>query len=86
MASDLSARVSPVSVARDIYRIQGFRGYFAGLAPCLLRSFPVNASALFVYEGILRLLDAEKVCHIPHPFLFFYLFLYALTHIVQTRQ
>ncbi|KAF8515173.1 mitochondrial carrier [Gautieria morchelliformis] len=62
MASDLKARgVSLISVAQNIYRVDGLRGYFAGLAPCLLRAFPVNASALFVYEGILRLLNAEKV-------------------------
>jgi len=72
MASDLNARgMSPISVAQNIYRVDGFRGYFAGLGPCLLRAFPVNASALFVYEGILRLLNAEKVCHIRIVFLCF---------------
>lgn len=67
MAADLKERgLTPISIARNIYRADGLRGFFAGLAPCLLRSFPVNASALFVYEGILRLLDAEKVCCFPH--------------------
>jgi Mitochondrial carrier protein len=71
MASDLNARgVTLISVARHINRVDGLRGYFAGLAPCLLRAFPVNASALFVYEGILRLLNAEKVCP-PCTSLFF---------------
>ncbi|KAF8530038.1 mitochondrial carrier [Hysterangium stoloniferum] len=62
MSSDLKSRgLSPTSVARDIYRVNGFRGFYAGLVPTVLRAFPVNASALFVYEGILRLLNAEKV-------------------------
>lgn len=70
MASDLKERgLTPLSVARNIYRLDGFRGFFAGLGPSLLRSFPVNASALFVYEGILRLLGAEKVCRLScRPF------------------
>lgn len=54
-------RKSAISVARDIMRQDGARGYFRGLTPVVLRAFPVNASALFVYEGILRMLGAEKV-------------------------
>ena len=57
-----STGLSLVSVAQNIYRVDGLRGFYAGLTPCILRAFPVNASALFVYEGILRLLHAEKVC------------------------
>ena len=33
----------------------------AGLSPCLLRAFPSNACAFYVYEGLLRLMGAEKV-------------------------
>ncbi|GJJ14214.1 hypothetical protein Clacol_008476 [Clathrus columnatus] len=62
MSSDFNVKgLSPISVAKDIYRTTGFRGFYAGLTPTVLRAFPVNASALFVYEGILRLLGAEKV-------------------------
>ncbi|OCH96048.1 mitochondrial carrier [Obba rivulosa] len=53
-------RPSFVATARSIYSMHGVRGFFRGLAPCILRAFPVNASALFVYEGLMRLLDAEK--------------------------
>jgi solute carrier family 25 (mitochondrial carnitine/acylcarnitine transporter), member 20/29 len=50
-----------LSVASGIYAQEGFRGFFRGFGPTFLRAFPSNASALFVYEGILRALDAEKV-------------------------
>lgn len=55
------SRPSFIGVARQIYNIDGYRGYFRGLMPCLLRAFPVNASALWVYEGLMRVLGAEKV-------------------------
>lgn len=53
-------RISALRVAEDIYRNLGWRGFYRGLAPCFLRAFPVNASALFVYEGLMRGLKAEK--------------------------
>ncbi len=31
------------------------------MTPILLRAFPVNAAAYSVYEGIMRLIGAEKV-------------------------
>jgi hypothetical protein len=52
---------SPPKVARLIYKTQGWKGFYGGFAPCLLRAFPVNASALFVYEGLMRVMGAEKV-------------------------
>jgi hypothetical protein len=33
-----------VSVTKDIYRAEGVRGFFRGLAPALLRSAPTNAA------------------------------------------
>ncbi|KAH8835730.1 mitochondrial carrier [Flagelloscypha sp. PMI_526] len=52
-----------IGVARQIYTTDGYRGFFRGLGPCLLRAFPVNACAYFVYEGILNILGAEKTRH-----------------------
>ena len=54
-------RPSFLLVARRIYTRDGLGGFFRGLGPCFLRAFPVNASAIFVYEGMLRILGAEKV-------------------------
>lgn len=56
-------RPSLYRTARDILLRDGYAGFFRGLGPCLLRAFPVNASAFFVYEGLMRLLDAEKTRH-----------------------
>ena len=36
--------------AREIYAANGFKGFFTGLAPCLVRSFPANAAIFFMYE------------------------------------
>ncbi|KAF8168189.1 mitochondrial carrier domain-containing protein [Crassisporium funariophilum] len=47
-------------VVRRIYTRDGLAGFFRGLGPCFLRAFPVNASAIFVYEGTMRILGAEK--------------------------
>ena len=52
---------SALQVAKKILQIDGPKGFTRGLAPVLLRAFPVNASALFVYEGLMKLLGAEKV-------------------------
>ncbi|KAI0735057.1 mitochondrial carrier [Earliella scabrosa] len=57
------ARPSFLQTARQIHAEGGYRGYFRGLGPTLLRAFPVNASALWVYEGLMRLLGAEKTRH-----------------------
>jgi len=53
-------RPSFLLIARRIYTRDGLGGFFRGLGPCFLRTFPVNASAIFVYEGTMRVLGAEK--------------------------
>ncbi|TDL28523.1 mitochondrial carrier [Rickenella mellea] len=61
MAASLDApRLSVIAITRNIFRVDGLRGFFRGLTPCVLRAFPVNASALFVYEGLMRMFGAEK--------------------------
>lgn len=32
---------------------EGWRGYWRGFVPCLLRAFPANAVALVVFEGVM---------------------------------
>ncbi|PPQ92717.1 hypothetical protein CVT25_014023 [Psilocybe cyanescens] len=54
-------RPSFFRVARNILVHEGAAGFIRGLGPCYLRAFPVNASALFVYEGTMRILGAEQV-------------------------
>ena len=63
-------RPSFVAIVCDIYTRGGLAGFFRGLGPCLLRAFPTNACAFFVYEGMMRVLGAEKVL-ISSPFFAF---------------
>lgn len=65
----MMTRPSFILTVRHIYSNQGLPGFFRGLAPCILRAFPVNACAFFVYEGLMRGLGAEQVTllarHVP---------------------
>ena len=62
MATPVSTRPpSFITTVLSVYRTSGARGFYAGLGTSLLRAFPSNACALFVYEGLMRTLDAEKV-------------------------
>ncbi|CAG8596542.1 2930_t:CDS:2 [Acaulospora colombiana] len=58
--SPLDSSTSVRQVIGDIYRTAGIRGFYRGLAPSILRAFPSNACAYFVYEGLLRTFGAEK--------------------------
>ncbi|KAL7410244.1 mitochondrial carrier domain-containing protein [Mrakia frigida] len=48
------------SVVRAIWKEAGWKGFYRGFVPVVLRAFPTNASALFVYEGVMRYSGAEK--------------------------
>ncbi|RDB29261.1 Mitochondrial substrate carrier family protein L [Hypsizygus marmoreus] len=63
LTSAIVTRPSFFLTARQIYSRDGISGFFRGLGPCLLRAFPVNACAFFVYEGSMRVLGAEKTRH-----------------------
>ena len=43
-------------VARAIYRTEGWRGFFAGFTPCVLRAIPANAAAFTAFEVMMRIL------------------------------
>ncbi|CAG8763151.1 11625_t:CDS:2 [Dentiscutata erythropus] len=40
---------------------EGSRGFYKGLVPCLLRSFPTNASAIMVFEYTMRFLKNSEM-------------------------
>ncbi|KLO13980.1 mitochondrial carrier [Schizopora paradoxa] len=62
MATPLAShRQSALRVAKAIIQSEGVKGFYRGMTPVVLRAFPVNASALFVYEGLMRVFGAEKV-------------------------
>ncbi|KAI9230181.1 MAG: carrier protein YMC2 [Piptocephalis tieghemiana] len=43
-----------------IYQTEGIRGFYRGFLPSLLRSFPTNACALMVFEGVMRILRPSR--------------------------
>ncbi|GAA6026194.1 hypothetical protein JCM10207_008769, partial [Rhodosporidiobolus poonsookiae] len=47
--------------ARGIYAEGGVRAFYRGFIPGILRAFPTNASALFVWEGVMRAMGAQKL-------------------------
>ncbi|KAJ6131628.1 hypothetical protein N7523_001334 [Penicillium sp. IBT 18751x] len=39
---------------KAVWRERGWRGYWRGFVPCILRAFPANAMALVAFEGVMR--------------------------------
>ena len=39
-----------------VWRERGWKGYWRGFVPCILRAFPANAMALVAFEGVMRTL------------------------------
>ena len=44
------------AAARDVWATAGYRGFFAGFAPCALRAMPANAAAFAGFEAAMYLL------------------------------
>jgi solute carrier family 25 carnitine/acylcarnitine transporter 20/29 len=51
---------STMDCFRQIYKTQGFGGFWKGLTPCLLRAIPVNSGSFVVYESTLALLSKSR--------------------------
>ncbi|KAJ2632799.1 hypothetical protein H4R22_000985 [Coemansia sp. RSA 1290] len=53
---------SPIPFRRmfgHVLRTEGLRGFFRGFVPSFIRSFPTNASAIFVWESTVRVLRGD---------------------------
>jgi solute carrier family 25 carnitine/acylcarnitine transporter 20/29 len=46
-----------LSLPVSYYRLEGIRGFYRGFLPCILRSFPTNGAALFVFDHAMRMLS-----------------------------
>ena len=57
-AVDPSARryASTMDCCRQLWAEGGWRRFYRGLAPCLLRSFPANAACFLAYERAKQML------------------------------
>ncbi|KAI9468685.1 mitochondrial carrier domain-containing protein [Zychaea mexicana] len=47
---------TPTAVAKHIYNTGGLKGFYRGFVPSFLRAFPTNASAVFMFETVMKLL------------------------------
>jgi solute carrier family 25 (mitochondrial carnitine/acylcarnitine transporter), member 20/29 len=41
----------------SVWRKEGYKGYYRGFVPCVLRAFPANAAALFMFERTMRIME-----------------------------
>ena len=44
----------------DLYRSQGMKGFFNGLAPCLMRAPPINAATFLAFETVMGFLKNKN--------------------------
>ena len=51
-----SGSKSAIQNAKDLFKIKGFRGFFLGAGPILLRAGPANAAAFLGYESAISCL------------------------------
>ncbi|BGP18730.1 hypothetical protein JCM10213v2_006796 [Rhodosporidiobolus nylandii] len=49
------------SCAKGIWAEGGVKAYYRGFVPSILRAFPTNASALFVWETVMRAMGSEEL-------------------------
>lgn len=45
-------------VVKGVYAKEGFRGFWKGFGPCIIRSFPANAATILVYNSVKSLLKS----------------------------
>ncbi|EGG23765.1 mitochondrial substrate carrier family protein [Cavenderia fasciculata] len=45
-----------VDCARKIYAVEGWKGFWKGFTPCLLRTFPANGCTFLAYEFVMKVL------------------------------
>lgn len=52
---------STIGCYRSILTQEGIRGFYRGLAPCIVRAFPVNAITFATYELTMRLMGGRDI-------------------------
>jgi solute carrier family 25 carnitine/acylcarnitine transporter 20/29 len=41
----------------SVWKREGWKGYYRGFVPCVLRAFPANAAALFMFERTMKIIE-----------------------------
>jgi len=49
-----------VDAAMKVWRSSGVRGFFRGIAPCILRAGPANGATFAAYELAMRVLNRKE--------------------------
>ncbi|CAN1122072.1 Folate transporter 1, chloroplastic [Linum perenne] len=44
-------------VLKETFRFEGFRGFYKGITPTILKSVPTSSITFLVYENVLKLLN-----------------------------
>ncbi|EFA79906.1 mitochondrial substrate carrier family protein [Heterostelium album PN500] len=47
-----------IDCAKKIYAVDGWRGFWKGFTPCLLRTFPANGATFVAYEFVMKMIPA----------------------------
>ena len=50
-------RLTILNCIKHVYRREGWRGFYSGFAPAMLRSFPTNGAAIFMFDRTMNLLQ-----------------------------
>jgi solute carrier family 25 carnitine/acylcarnitine transporter 20/29 len=60
---DVFPRLYPsvASTIRSVWKEAGWRGFWRGFIPCMLRSFPTNGAAVFVFDKTLTMIRGRGV-------------------------
>eukprot|EP01132_Coremiostelium_polycephalum_P008257 gene8257-10147_t len=45
-----------IDCAKKIYQVDGWKGFWKGFTPCLLRTFPANGATFVAYEFVMKVL------------------------------
>ncbi|KAK6932592.1 Mitochondrial substrate/solute carrier [Dillenia turbinata] len=59
-ASSSTSPRNPFHILNTIYRRTGFRGFYTGLGPTIVRAFPANAAAIVTWELAVKLLGIKR--------------------------
>ncbi|CAN1813995.1 Folate transporter 1, chloroplastic [Linum perenne] len=48
--------INSFHVVKETFRFEGFRGFYKGITPTILKSLPTSAITFLVYENVLKFL------------------------------
>jgi len=49
-----------IDCAKKIYAVEGWKGFWKGFTPCLLRTFPANGATFVAYEFVMKIIPSSS--------------------------